>query len=67
MEQITIRNLDDSLVHRLRKIAWAEGISPDETARRLLMGALAFADGRLEQVHGSSGLTGVRCFECSSL
>ena len=40
MKQITIRNLDDSIVHRLKKIAWAEGASPDETARRLLIEAI---------------------------
>ena len=40
MKQITIRNLDDSIVHRLKKIAFAEGVSPDETSRLLLIEAI---------------------------
>ena len=40
MKQIIIRNLDDSVIHRLKKIAWAEGASPDDTARRLLTEAI---------------------------
>lgn len=40
MKQITIRNLEDSIVHRLKKIAWVDGKSPDETARRLLIEAV---------------------------
>ena len=40
MKHIVIRNLDDAVIHRLKKIAWAEGASPDETARRLLIEAI---------------------------
>jgi len=40
MKQIIIQNLEDSLIHRLKKIAWAEGAPPDETARRLLIQAI---------------------------
>ena len=40
MKQIVIRNLDDSVIHRLKKIAWMEGKSPEETARRLLIEAV---------------------------
>ena len=40
MKQVVIRNLDDAVIHRLKKIAWAEGASPDETARRLLIEAI---------------------------
>jgi len=40
MTQVIIRNLEDHIIHRLKKIAWAEGASPDETARRLLIEAI---------------------------
>ena len=40
MKQIVIRNLDDSVIHRLKKIAWMEGKPPEETARRLLIEAV---------------------------
>jgi plasmid stability protein len=40
MKQIIIRNLDDSVIHRLKKIAWMNGESPEETARRLLIEAI---------------------------
>jgi plasmid stability protein len=40
MKQIIIRNLDDSVMHRLKKIAWMEGESPEETARRLFIEAV---------------------------
>jgi plasmid stability protein len=40
MKQIVIRNLDDSVIHRLKKIAWMNGESPEETARRLLIEAI---------------------------
>jgi plasmid stability protein len=40
MKQITIRDLEDAVIHRLKKIAWAEGVPPDETARRLLIEAI---------------------------
>ena len=40
MKQIVIRNLDDSVIHRLKRIAWMSGESPEETARRLLMEAI---------------------------
>jgi plasmid stability protein len=40
MKQIVIRNLDDSVIHRLKKIAWMDGKSPEETARRLLIEAI---------------------------
>jgi len=40
MKQIVIRNLDDSVIHRLKKIAWIEGTTPDEMARRLLIEAV---------------------------
>ena len=40
MKQITIRNLEDAVIHRLKKIAWMDGKSPEETARRLLIEAV---------------------------
>ena len=40
MKQIIIRNLEDPIIHRLKIIAWAEGASPGETARRLLLEAI---------------------------
>ncbi len=40
MKQIVIRNVEDPIMLRLKKIAWAEGASPDETARRLLIEAI---------------------------
>lgn len=40
MKEIIIRNLDDSVIHMLKKIAWMEGKSPDDAARRLLIEAV---------------------------
>ena len=40
MKQIAIRDLDDSVIHMLKKIAWTEGKSPDDVARRLLIEAI---------------------------
>jgi plasmid stability protein len=48
MKQITIRDLEDSVVHRLKKIAWAEGVPPDETARRLLIEAIQSRTARMQ-------------------
>lgn len=40
MKQIVIRNLDDSVLLGLKKIAWMDGGTPEETARRLLIEAV---------------------------
>ena len=40
MKQIVIRNLDDSVLLGLKKIAWMDGETPEETARRLLIEAV---------------------------
>lgn len=40
MRQIVIRNLDDSVLLGLKKIAWMDGETPEETARRLLIEAV---------------------------
>lgn len=40
MKQIIIRNLDDSVLLGLKKIAWMDGETPEETARRLLIEAV---------------------------
>lgn len=40
MKQIIIRNLDDSILLGLKKIAWMDGETPEETARRLLIEAV---------------------------
>ena len=40
MKQIVIRNLDDSVLLGLKKIAWMDGDTPEETARRLLIEAV---------------------------
>ena len=40
MKEIVIRNLDDSVIHMLKKIAWMDGKSPEDTARRLLIEAV---------------------------
>ena len=36
MNQITIRNLDDETVQKLKKLAWQDGRPPEDMARRLL-------------------------------
>ena len=36
MEEITIRNLDEGIVRRLRAIAWQEGVPLEEALRRVL-------------------------------
>lgn len=40
MRQIVIRNLDDSVLVGLKKIAWMDGETPEQTARRLLIEAV---------------------------
>lgn len=40
MKQIVIRNLDDCVLLGLKKIAWMDGGTPEETARRLLIEAV---------------------------
>ena len=40
VKQIVIRNLDDSVLLGLKKIAWVDGGTPEETARRLLIEAV---------------------------
>ncbi len=40
MRQIVIRNLDDSVLLGLKKIAWMDGETPEECARRLLIEAV---------------------------
>ncbi len=40
MNQIVIRNLDDEIVQRLKKIAWQEGRPPEDMARRLFVEAI---------------------------
>ena len=40
MKQIVIRNLEDAVVHRLKKSAWMNGNSPEEMARQLLIEAI---------------------------
>jgi plasmid stability protein len=37
MNQITIRNLDDEIVQKLKKLAWQDGRPPEDMARRLLI------------------------------
>ena len=44
MRQIVIRNLDDSVLLGLKKIAWIDGGTPEETARRLLIEAVRARD-----------------------
>jgi plasmid stability protein len=39
MNQITIRNLDDAVVQRLKQLAWQEGVPLEESLRRLLVDA----------------------------
>ncbi|HEX5280401.1 MAG TPA: hypothetical protein VFW28_09995 [Micropepsaceae bacterium] len=46
MKQIVIRNLDDSVLLGLKKIAWMDGGTPEETARRLLIEAVRARDNR---------------------
>jgi len=46
MKQIVIRNLDDSILVGLKKIAWMDGGTPEETARRLLIEAVRARDNR---------------------
>jgi len=58
MKQIVIRNLEDSLIHRLKKIAWAEGAPPDETARRLLIEAIQSHTARSLQFRPADVSTG---------
>ncbi len=41
MNEIVIRNLDDTIVQQLRQIAWQEGRPLEETARRLLAEAVS--------------------------
>ena len=40
MNQIIIRNLDDIIIQRLKQLAWQEGRSFDDMARRLLVEAV---------------------------
>lgn len=40
VKQIVIRNLDDSVLLGLKKIAWMDGETPEQTARRLLIEAV---------------------------
>jgi plasmid stability protein len=40
MRQIVIRNLDDTVLVGLKKIAWMDGETPEQTARRLLIEAV---------------------------
>lgn len=40
VKQIVIRNLDDSVILGLKKIAWVDGGTPEEAARRLLIEAV---------------------------
>ena len=47
MNQITIPNLDDRVVQRLKQMAWQEGLPLEESLRRLLVdAALPKTDGR---------------------
>jgi plasmid stability protein len=39
MNQITIPNLDDRVVQRLKQMAWQEGLPLEESLRRLLVDA----------------------------
>jgi hypothetical protein len=50
--------LEDSLIHRLKKIAWAEGAPPDETARRLLIEAIQSHTARSLQFRPADVSTG---------
>ena len=40
MQQITIRKLDDHVIHMVKKIAWMNGQSPEDAARKLLIEAV---------------------------
>jgi plasmid stability protein len=40
MNQIVIRNLDDIIIQRLKQLAWQDGRSFDDMARRLLVEAV---------------------------
>ena len=44
MKQVVIRNLDDSILLGLKKIAWRNGETPEQCARRLLIEAVRFRD-----------------------
>jgi plasmid stability protein len=44
MAQLVVRNLEDSLVHRLRQRAAEEGVSAEEEHRRILRRALLSAE-----------------------
>lgn len=49
VKQIVIRNLDDSVLLALKKIAWMDGEKPEQTARRLLIEAVRVRDIRQMQ------------------
>ncbi len=52
MNQITIRNLDDAVVQRLRQLAWQEGVPLEESLRRLLVDATrARQRYRVKEIH----------------
>lgn len=36
MTQVTIANLDDETLVRLKRLAWEQGVTPSEMTRRLL-------------------------------
>ena len=40
MKPIVIRNLDDTIVQKLKQLAWQEGRAPEDMARRLLIEAV---------------------------
>ena len=40
MKPMIIRNLDDEIVQKLKRLAWHEGRAPDDMARRLLIDAI---------------------------
>ena len=45
MAQITIRNLDDVLLVRLKRKAWEQGLPLEESLRRLVLASLEADDG----------------------
>ena len=45
MAQITIRDLDDAILVRLKRRAWEQGLPLEESLRRVLLASLETDDG----------------------
>jgi plasmid stability protein len=48
MAQLIIRDLDDSLLVRLKRRAWEKGLPLEESLRRLILAGLEADDGQLD-------------------